>query len=241
MRRFILSLLLFFAAWSTAVADEFVGKYDAAGTDPLNRAYKGAVQIEQLGKLHVVLWRLEGGAAYKGIGIRQGDKLGVGWGKANTKFGVAVYKVNGGTLEGVWADSRDLTSELGKETLTGSPELSGTYKITLGQNRDGLTNYGGTIDIKRNGNTFLFYWPTKPPSLGVGVLLDDMLVVAYGSKPADLPGVVAYKASGKDAKGSGADVLEGLWATLPIKQEPDTSFKVSPPRGPGREKLTPQP
>src|SRR5690349_17470829 len=181
--RFLLSLVLVLAAWNTAAADDFVGRYAAAGVTPQGASYKADVQIEQVGKLHVVLWRLEGGAAYKGIGIRQGDKLGVGYGAADTKFGIAVYKVNGGTLEGLWADSRDLKSELGKETLEGSPGLNGTYKIALGQNRDGITNYTGTIDIKRNGDTFLFYWPTKTPSLGVGVLIDDMLVVAYGNNP----------------------------------------------------------
>jgi hypothetical protein len=241
MRRLFLAFVLLVAAIGTAAADDFAGRYAATGVDPQGRNYKAAVQIEPFGKLQVVLWKLEGGAAYKGIGIQQGDKLGVGYGSADTKFGIAVYKVSGGRLEGVWADSRDLKSELGKETLEGSPDLNGTFKITLGQNRDGLTNYSGTIQIKRNGNTFLFFWPTKVPSLGVGVLLDDMLVVAYGSKPTKLPGVVAYKVSGKDAKGTGDDVLEGIWATLPIKQKDDTSFAVSPPSKAGSETLTPLP
>jgi hypothetical protein len=234
MRRFILSLILFVAAFGAARADDLVGRYAADGVTPQGDAYKGGVQIEQVGKLHVVLWKLEGSAAYKGVGIRQGNVLGVAYGVADTKFGFAVYKINGGKLEGVWADSSDLKSELGLETLEGSPDLNGTYKITLGQNRDGMTNYGGTIDIKRNGNTFLFYWPTKVPALGVGVQIDDMLVVAYGHNPAKLPGVVAYKSAG-------ADTLEGIWAFLDMQKSSTGSVNIAPPRKAGSETLKRQP
>jgi hypothetical protein len=234
MRRLLLAFVLLVAAGGIAAAQDFAGRYAASGVTPQGQSYKGDVQIEPVGKLQVVLWKLEGGAAYKGIGIRQGDKLGVGYGAADTKFGIAVYKVYGGTLEGVWADSRDLKSELGKETLEGSPNLSGTYKIALGQNRDGLTNYTGSIEIKRNGDTFLFYWPTKVPSLGVGVLVDDMLVVAYGSNPAKLPGVVGYKASG-------ADAMDGIWAFLELQKAANGSFNVAPPRKAGSETLKRRP
>ena len=235
MRTLWLSLILFLAAFGVAAADDFVGKYSATGVDPLDRNYQAEVQIEQLGKLHVVLWKLKDGAAYKGFGIRQGDKIGIGYGAADTKFGIAVYKVNGGTLEGVWADSRDLKSELGKETLEGPPDLSGTYKVTLGQNRDGITNYSGTIEIKRTGNTFVFYWPiAKPPTLGVGVLLDDMLVVAYSSNPEKLPGVVAYKTSD-------ADTLDGIWAALGVKKTSSGSYNIAAPKKAGTETLKRQP
>ncbi|GAB2177559.1 hypothetical protein [Dongia sp. agr-C8] len=235
MRRLFLALVFLVAALGPATADDLVGKYAAAGVDPQGRNYKAAVQIEQLGKVHIVLWKLAGGAAYKGIGIRLGDKIGVGYGGADTKFGVAVYKVNGGRLEGLWVDSGDLKSELGKETLEGSPDLSGTYQVTLGQNRDGLTNYTGTIEIKRTGNTFVFYWPiAKPPSIGVGVLLDDMLVVAYSSNPEKLPGVVAYKATD-------ADTLDGIWAGLGVKKTGDGSYNIAAPKKAGTETLKRQP
>jgi hypothetical protein len=234
MRRLVFSLLLLLIASGAAWADEFVGRYAATGVTPQGAGYKGDVQIEQVGKLHVVLWKLEGSAAYKGIGIRQGDKLGVGYGGSDTKFGIAVYKVSGGTLEGVWADSRDLKSELGKETLEGSPDLKGSYKIVLGQNRDGMTNYTGTIEIKRNGDTFLFYWPTKTPSIGVGVLVDDMLVVAYSSNPTKLPGVVGYKTAG-------ADSLDGIWAALDLKKSSNGTVNIAPPTKPGTEMLKRQP
>lgn len=235
MRPFLALLFLLFAGFgSAAAADELVGRYAAEGQMPQGQAYKGDVRIEQVGALHVVFWKLAGGSAYKGVGIRQGNVLGAAYGAADTKFGIVAYKINGGRLEGLWADSRDLKSELGKETLEGSPELSGTYKIALGQNRDGMTNYGGTIDIKRNGNAYLFYWPSKPPAIGVGVRIDDVLVVAYGSNPTKLPGVVAYKASG-------SDMLEGIWATIGVQKTSGGNFNIMPPQKTGSETLKRQP
>ena len=85
-----------------------------------------------------------------------------------------------------------------------------------------------------NGNTFLFYWPTKPPSLGVGVLVDDMLVVAYGSNPAKLPGVVGYKITA-------ADTLDGIWATIGVQKTGDGSFNIAPPKKAGTETLKRRP
>ena len=188
------------------------------------------MQIEQLGALHVVLWKLADGEAYKGIGIRDGDVLGAAYGPSDTKFGVVVYKISGGTLTGTWADSRDLKSELGKETLEGDPGLNGVYKITLGQNRDGMTNYGGQVRIKRNGDTYILIWPTRPPSIGIGVRVNDMLVVAYTSNPQKMPGVVAYQATGGDA-------LSGVWAIAGIKQTGQGSYNIAAPSKVGREDL----
>lgn len=236
MRRSFIALLLLIATCGAAAADDLVGRYAADGVTPQGQAYKGQVQIEQVGRLHAVLWRLDGGAAYKGIGIRSGDVLGAAYGAPDTKFGIVVYKVNGGKLEGLWADSRDLKSELGKETLEGSPDLNGSYKVTLGQNRDGITNYGGSIDIKRSGGgTFLFVWPnSKPVTVGVGVRVDDVLVVAYGANPAKLPGVVAYKTAG-------AEALDGIWATIGVQSAGNGSFNITPPQKAGTESLKRQP
>jgi hypothetical protein len=228
--RWLFALVVGTLLLGQASADELVGKYQAAGTTPQGKPYSGEVQVEQLGGLHVLLWRLADGEAYKGLGIRQGDVLGAAYGPADTKFGIVVYRVNGGTLTGIWADSHDLKSELGKETLEGDPGLTGTYKITLGQNRDGLTNYGGQVQIKRNGDSYLVVWPTKPPAIGIGVRLKDLLVVAYTGDPRKMPGVVAYQALGSDA-------LSGIWSIAGIKQTGDSGFNITAPNKVGREDL----
>ena len=234
MRRILLALLVGVFLASPVAADDFVGRYAADGTTPQGKAYQGAVQIEQLGNLHVVLWKLADGEAYKGVAIRQGDVLGAAYGGPDTKFGIVVYKIKGGTLEGVWADSRDLKSELGRETLEGSADLSGKYKISLGQNRDGMTNYDGEVTISRNGDAYLFFWPTKPPALGIGVRVDDVLVVAYSSNPQKLPGVVAYKTTG-------ADSFDGIWALAAIKKSSTGTFQISAPPKAGSENLKRKP
>lgn len=229
--RHLFALLIGLLALGPAAADELVGKYQAHGTYPTGKSYDGAVQIEQLGRVHVVLWKLADGQAYKGIGLRQGDVLGAAYGPPGTRFGVAVYKIDGGKLTGLWVDSRDLKSELGKETLEGSPDLNGAYKITLGENRDGLTNYNGQVQIKHSGDNYVVIWPTKPPAVGIGVRVKDVLVVAYGSDMQKLPGVVAYQSTG-------SDTLSGIWSQVGVKNNGAGNFSLSTPSKVGREDLT---
>jgi hypothetical protein len=93
--------------------------------------------------------------------------------------------------------------------LEGPETLGGTYKITLGQNRDGTTNYTGEVIIKRDGPTYLLAWMVpKLAYIGRGVRIGDVLVVAYGrsSDPKKLPGVVGYQIED-------ANSLIGVWAT----------------------------
>ncbi|HEY4161446.1 MAG TPA: hypothetical protein VGM59_00200 [Dongiaceae bacterium] len=188
-----------------AAADDFSGVYNAEGKTASGSSYKGAVQIENLGSLYAVLWKLKDNEAYKGIAIPMDNVLGAAYGPPNTNFGLVVYRIKGGTLEGIWADSGNLKSELGRESLEGPVGLSGEYKITLGQNRDGVTNYGGKVLIKPNGQTYLLVWLVpKPSTIGVGIRMDDLLVVAYGPDPKHMPGVVAYRKNGPG--------LEGEWS-----------------------------
>jgi hypothetical protein len=224
--------ILLLAAWfpASAKADDFSGVYNASGKDAAGTAYNGAVQIENLGTLYVVLWKLKGNEAYKGIAIPMDDVLGAAYGPPDAHFGLVVYRIKGGTLEGIWALSDDLKSELGRETLVGSPDLTGTYQIKLGQNRDGLTNYSGQIRIQRKGDTYFFLWPTKVPSLGIGVRVDDKLVVAYGTNVQKLPGVVAYKKAGNGD-------LAGIWTTVGVKKTGTDSVNIVVPDKVGTETL----
>jgi hypothetical protein len=226
--RWVFALLVGSLLLGPAAADDLAGRYQATGTTPQGKSYDGAVQIQPYGGLHIVLWKLTDGEAYKGVGIRLGDVLGVAYGPGD--FGIVVYQVNGGTLTGAWATSSDLKSELGKETLQGDPSLNGLYKITLGQNRDGLTNYGGQVEIKRNGDSYVVVWPGKPPAIGIGVRMKDVLVVAYSSNIKALPGVVAYQALGGDG-------LSGIWSVASAKQSDDSNWNIIAPKQVGREDL----
>jgi hypothetical protein len=228
--RWLFALIAFGLLLGPALADDLVGKYQASGTSPDGKSYSGAVQIERVGALDIVLWKLADGEVYQGIGIRQGDVLGVAYAPAGAKFGLVVYQVSGGTLTGSWATSGDLKSELGKETLQGSPDLDGLYKITLGQNRDGMTNYNGQLEIKRSGASYIVIWPTKPPAIGIGIRLKDTLVVAYTSDPRKMPGVVAYQDLGNGQLG-------GIWSVAAMKQTGQGTVNISPAKQVGREDL----
>jgi|AraplaMF_Col_mMF_1032025.scaffolds.fasta_scaffold00092_79 hypothetical protein len=230
MRRLLLALFLFVAACGTAAADDLIGRYDGMGSTPDNKNYKASVEIQEQGQVYIVLWKLADGAAYEGIGLRQGDTLGSAYGPHGSKFGLYVYQISGGTLTGTWADSTDLKSELGRETLEGSANLNGEYKVTLGQNRDGLTNYDGSVMLQPNGDTYVVIRNIgKRTTIGVAVRLGDLLVVATGLGK-QMPGVVAYEKKGNNS-------LSGIWASIALRKTGDTSVTISASKKAGSETL----
>jgi hypothetical protein len=211
MCRFVLPLLvLLLGAFALpAAAQDIAGVYDAQGKFPGDKDYSGAVKIVPFGSAHAILWKLANGQGYEGLAIRQGNVLGAGYTAGKLPFGLVVYRVAGGVLDGEWVTSGDPKAELGRETLEGPATLGGTYKITLGQNRDGTTNYTGEVIIKPDGDTYLMAWMVPQLAyVGRGVRIGDVLVVAYGRgrDPRKLPGVVAYKIND-------ANTMDGVWAT----------------------------
>jgi hypothetical protein len=231
MRRALFLLLPLCSALSVgARADELDGHYNAMGRTPEEKEYKGSVQIQEQGQIHVVLWQLEGGGAYEGIGLHRGDILGSAYGPPGSRFGLYVYKINGGTLDGTWADSADLKAELGRETLEGSANLNGEYKITLGQNRDGLTNYDGSVILQPNGDAYVVIRNVgKKTTIGIGVRLGDLLVVATGLGKR-LPGVVAYQTQGSNS-------LSGIWSFVGLKKTGESSYAIIGSKKAGTETL----
>jgi hypothetical protein len=207
------SLLLSPAAVSfqPALADEAAaikiapGLYKATGRTPAGQTYDGDVEIAPLGKVLAVLWRLGTGDAYKGIGLESGPVFGVAY-SIDKPFGLVIYRVKGGELDGRWSLAAENGAAIGHEVLQGPGGLDGVYKIALGENPNGTT-YTGTVEIKPNGKTYALHWftaePTpEPTEIGTGILMDQMLVVAYGRDPGF--GVVAYHRQG--------NLLHGLWA-----------------------------
>jgi hypothetical protein len=104
--------------------------------------------------------------------------------------GIVVYHIDGGELQGIWLVANG-PQKIGRETLKGSPELIGEYKITLGENPDDLTNYSGTVRMERHGDVYQVAWYTPKLSyIGNGIRIGDVLVVGYAIGEA--PGTVAY-------------------------------------------------
>jgi hypothetical protein len=210
MLRRILPFIILVCAWiAPATAQDIVGTYDAQGKFPGGKTYAGAVQIVPYGSGHAILWKLTDGQAYEGLALRQANVVGAAYRMSKIDFGLVVYRIAGGLLDGEWTTPGNQKAELGRETLEGPANLSGTYKITLGQNRDGTTNYTGEVIIKPEGDTYLLAWMLpKLAYVGRGVRIGDILVVAYGRSQdaAKLPGVVAYKIDD-------STTMSGIWAT----------------------------
>jgi len=156
--------------------------------------------------------------------LPQGNVLGAAYTMGKVPFGLVVYRVAGGVLDGEWVSSGDPKAELGRETLEGPEKLGGTYKITLGQNRDGTTNYSGQVIIKPDGPTYLLAWMVpKLAYIGRGVRVGDVLVVAYGQSqdPKQLPGVVAYQIEDPNS-------MVGVWATAGVSATGSETLKRRP-------------
>lgn len=200
--------------WSLiAAADEAAavkvapGLYKATGKTPDGKTYDGDVEIAPLGKVLAVLWRLGGGDAYKGIGLEAGSVFGVAYG-TDKPFGLVIYRIKGGELDGRWSLAAESGAGIGHEVLQGPSGLDGVYKIARGENPNG-SSYTGTVEIKPNGKTYALRWFTpEPAEVGTGILVDQILVVAYGRDPGF--GVVAYRRDG--------DQLHGLWAATLAKE-----------------------
>ncbi len=191
----------------SATAGELDALYRAEGADADGRTYAGEVRIQSLGKAQAVLWRLESGEAYKGLGLVADGVLGVAYGPPEAKFGIVVYRIQDGILDGIWAMPDSAKAAIGREILEGSPDLAGDYRITLGENPDGQTNYTGKVHIQRQGEVYLMAWLTpggKISALGLGVRQGDVMAVAYGASLKGI-GSVAYKIEGSH--------LEGVWSS----------------------------
>lgn len=172
------------------------------GVSPNGKSsYSGALKLSKTGNsLYQLNWKLVDGSQYVGVGLHDGDLLGVGWGAAGQGGGVVVYDVEGGTLKGRWAGFA--AEGIGVENLRGPTGLSGTYQITEAKNPGGKS-YTGQVQIRPNGATYQFTWKlTRESYSGVGIKVNDRLIVGWGQGGI---GAVAY--------GVEQGRLNGVWAT----------------------------
>lgn len=163
--------------------------------------YSGTVQLANQGD-HVTLdWTIANAPAFKGVGIVEGSTLGVGWG-TGSNYGVAVYRVDGGTLTGKWATFLN-QGKVGTENLKGPAGLNGEYQIVAATLPSGKA-YVGTVTLTPQGSTYAVTWKLPHETYsGVGILRGNVLVVGWGTGGGGA-GVVAY--------GISAGKLDGTWA-----------------------------
>jgi serine/threonine protein kinase len=157
--------------------------------NPTGGSYRGSVSIAHRAPDQYTLdWLVPGSPAYRGIGLRHGKLLGVAWGIGND-YGLVIYTVQGGRLEGRWTTAT--STELGSEVLEGPPGLRGSYRIVDGRAPGSGARYGGSAEITPAGGIYRVVWKTGSAEYrGIGLLERDTFIVAWN--PARGAGVVAY-------------------------------------------------
>jgi serine/threonine-protein kinase len=179
----------------TAVAASLAGTWDitSAANPGGAGSYRGTIAIaERATDLYTMDWNIPGSPAYRGFALRHKNVLGVAWGPGND-YGLVVYTVRGGRLEGRWA--LGIGNALGSEVLEGPSGLNGAYRIVSGKNPNG-TAYGGKVEITPAGDFYRVSWNTPGTAYrGLGLLENDVFVVAWN--PQRGTGVVAYRIEGE--------------------------------------------
>ena len=93
---------------------DIVGMYFCEGTNSDGSGYQGVVSIIRRADAYYLLWELQPGVTAFGVGLREGDTLGVSYYGAST--GVIVYRIDGDRLVGRWTAPG--ANEPASETLT---------------------------------------------------------------------------------------------------------------------------
>jgi hypothetical protein len=171
------------------------GSYTIAkGQNPGGKGgYAGTVNVVPNGSVYDLHWIIGGKAAYDGVAIASGHILGVGWGIGGT-YGVVVYKVSGGKLDGTWAASG--SGKAGLEQLQGPAGLVGTFKVTKGTTPTGSSYTGNVVITKTAIDLYDVKWTLSNGSYrGTGIQEGDVFVVGYGSGGQGA-GAVSYRVAG---------------------------------------------
>jgi hypothetical protein len=225
-------------------AQEAAGKYSLKGETVVGAPYDGAITIKRIDQGFDVTWQRVDTLPRHGLALRLDNVLGVVAEDIDADFGVVLYHVNGGHLEGIWQGNqgRDWPA-LGHENLDGAVGLDGNYVISLGVNPDG-SRYSGKVSIHKAGRMYSVNWYT--PELryvGTGVMVGDIFVVGYGAHQRS--GVAAYcLRSAKLGEGVTAQITDGglgseqFWsedlpthpqAQLPALRDRDGKFDCGKP------------
>jgi hypothetical protein len=93
---------------STHDEADISGYYTCKGKEASGKSYSGIAVITKQREVYVVQWMIGAGAAFTGLGVRQGPTLAVGWAipgdKGAVVRGTNIYKIEPGPrLVGRWA------------------------------------------------------------------------------------------------------------------------------------------
>ena len=113
----VIALLLLLAAAAAATGPQppttgdITGTYFCEGTNSDGSPYHGVVTIVRRADAYYLWWELQPGITVFGVGLREGNTLGVSYYGPNT--GIIVYRIEGNRLIGRWTvpGADDLASE----------------------------------------------------------------------------------------------------------------------------------
>jgi hypothetical protein len=236
IRRGLLTTLLLIAgvilaAPASRAGDTLSGLYAMDGREAGGAQYGGELKIAGRGHAFDVNWQRSGRTAETGFGLVLNHVLGVAYWPDNEVqdpgLGTVIYRIDGGTLDGIWLPQGVHDRAPGREVLSGSPTLTGRYQITLGANPWG-GRYSGYADLERTGDHIKVTW--RLPSevfVGSGIKIGNVLAVAYAYRNA--PAIAAYCSNGRQ--------LEGAWWTGPTGLSGEETLKRVAGSGPENSSL----
>jgi hypothetical protein len=203
---FLMTLALSGCAGASSGAQE---KYSLSGETVTGDPYQGSITITPRDQAFAVAWDRVSSLPRRGFALRLDNVLGVVAEDTDRDFGVVLYRVKGGHLEGIWQGNQGPRwTVLGHENLDGPDTLDGQFAITLGLNPDG-SHYSGKVSIHKAGRMYSVNWYTPQLRyIGTGTLVGDIFVVGYAAD--NRSGVAAYCLnSAKIGKGITAQITDG--------------------------------
>ncbi len=196
------------AATPSAAKINIAGEYDATGKNPDGGApYKAVLMITPRDDVYQFSW-LSGSSKYDGVGVMTDNTVAVSYtsGSDGKGCGVVLYKIGAdGTLDGVSGYWGNNVAEKEKAVRDRGSDLEGRYEIS-GTNTGGKS-YKGELNIKKDGEGYVFEWNTGSLLTGFGIRTGDKVAVGFGGKQCAF---VAY-----DVKPDGT--LDGKWGAQSAK------------------------
>jgi hypothetical protein len=187
---------------SSSGSNDIAGNYDVTGTNEGGGgAYKGSLVVTNRGDVYQFSWD-SGGKKYDGVGVRNGNAVGVAFaeGEDGTGCGVVLYKIGSdGTLDGKAGYWGNNSSESETATRTKGSDLEGEYDVK-GKNTQGK-DYMGTLSVGKAGAGYTFRWQAPGTLDGFGIRGGNNVAVGIGGTKC---GFVGY-----EIKSDGT--LDGKW------------------------------
>lgn len=96
---------------------------------------------------------------------------------------------------------------LGTVISASALDIEGAYAVR-GTNPGSQGEYRGEVVITKTRDTYRVVWSVGAAYIGTGIILDDILAVAYIDETQTAVGIVAYRIL------DNGDRLEGIWCPL---------------------------